>query len=65
MALLRAGSLRMLSGLTHRGIALRTKRHRGTVAHDIYDHRERIEAKPAYARLTAKLARAALAAAGV
>ena len=64
-ALLRAGLLRMLSGCTHREIALRTKRHRGTVAHDIQDHRERLEAEPAYADLTAQLARKALAAIGV
>ena len=64
-ALLRAGLLRMLSGCTHREIALRTKRHRGTVSHDIRDHRERFEANPAYARLTARIARAALAAVGV
>ena len=55
----------MLSGLTHREIAMRTGRHRGTVSHDICDHRERFEASPVYARLTSKLARAALAAAGV
>jgi REP element-mobilizing transposase RayT len=64
-ALLRAGLLRMLSGCTHREIALRTKRHRGTVAHDLADHRERIDAEPAYADLTAPLARKALAAIGV
>ena len=64
-ALLRAGLLRMLAGCTHREIALRTKRHRGTVSHDIQDHRERLEAEPAYADLTAQLARKALATIGV
>jgi REP element-mobilizing transposase RayT len=64
-ALVRAGLLRMLSGCTHREIAMRTGRHRGTVAHDIQDHRERLEAKPAYARLASTLMHAVLAAAGV
>ena len=65
LALLRAGLLRMLAGCTHREIALRTGRHRGTVAHDIQDHRERTESDPTYERLAARLARAALAAVGV
>lgn len=64
-ALLSAGLLRILSGCKHREIAMRTNRHRGTVAHDIQDHRRRLETEPAYAELAAHLARAALAAMGV
>jgi len=64
-ALLRAGLLRLLAGCSHREIALRTKRHRGTVSHDIHDHRERLEANSVYAKLTAQLTRSALCAVGV
>ncbi|MEM8884953.1 MAG: transposase [Planctomycetota bacterium] len=64
-ALLKSGLLRSLCGLTHREIAMRTKRHRGTVAHDVADHRELFEAHPGYANLTARLMRAALTAVGV
>jgi REP element-mobilizing transposase RayT len=64
-ALLRAGLMRMLCGSSHREIALRTQRHRGTVSHDIQDHRERLESNAAYAQLSARLAHAALAAVGV
>ena len=65
LALLRGGLLRMLAGCTHREIALRTGRHRGTVSHDIKDHRELAEANPAYEKLAARLTRTALAAIGV
>ena len=65
IALLRAGLLRMLSGCSHREIAMRTHRHRGTVSHDILDHRERFDASNSYAKLTSKLAHTALAAMGV
>ena len=65
ISVLVAGLLRMLSGCTHREIALHTGRHRGTVAHDVHDHRERIENHPAYANLVSTLARSALAAVGV
>ena len=63
--MLRAGLRRMLSGCTHREIALRTQRHRGTVAHDLKDHAERLESHDSYAELTARLTRAALQAVGV
>jgi len=65
LAMIRAGMLRMLSGCTHREIAKRVGRHRGTVAHDIHDHRERLEAKPGYVRLISELVCSALSAAGV
>jgi hypothetical protein len=65
IALLKAGLLRMLCGCSHREIAMRTHRHRGTVSHDIMDHRERFDADKSYARLTSKLTHTALAAMGV
>jgi len=62
---IRAGLLRMLAGCSHREIALRTGRHRGTVTHDLAEHRDRLARSGLYEKMTAKLARAVLAAVGV
>ena len=62
---LTAGLLRMLSGCTHREIARHLKRHHGTIAHDIHDQLQWIQERSAYAELVSRLARRALALAGV
>ncbi|MEM8885256.1 MAG: transposase [Planctomycetota bacterium] len=65
LSLLKAGLLRSLSGCSHREIAMRTNRHRGTVSHDVADHYARFESNFAYAALTSRLMRRALADVGV
>ena len=57
---LRAGLLRLLSGCTHREIAMRVKRHAGSICRDLQDHAQLIRASRDYERLFSRLAHAAL-----
>jgi len=60
---LRAGLLRLLAGITHREIAMRTQRHASTVCRDLQHHAQLARSDPAYEQLTSRLAHAILQAA--
>lgn len=60
---LRAGLLRLLSGPTHREIALRIGRHPSTISRDIASHGQLTRTTPAYEQLAARLAHEVLEAA--
>ena len=60
---LRAGLLRLLSGCTHREIALRVGRHAATISRDVRDHLALLRSDTGYEAITATLAHEILKAA--
>lgn len=58
---LRAGLLRLVSGCTHREIAMRVRRHAGSISRDLQDHAQLVRQSREYEWLFSRLAHAALA----
>ncbi len=58
---LRAGLLRLTAGCTHREIAMRVRRHAGTISKDLQDHAQLMRSSREYEWLFSRLAHAALA----